>query len=156
LRSLVTDNDDNLHEDPTVDTSLFSLFYFDCYPADDPRVTATMAAILEKLTVNGGIARFENDDYMRTDDRYAGNPWFICTLWLAEYYIALAKTPADLEKPLGILKWVAGAALPSGVLAEQLDPTTGEPVSVSPLTWSHSTFVAAVHSYLRKRAALKT
>jgi GH15 family glucan-1,4-alpha-glucosidase len=68
----------------------------------------------------------------------------------------LAKTPADLEKPLGILKWVAGAALPSGVLAEQLDPTTGEPVSVSPLTWSHSTFVAAVHSYLRKRAALKT
>jgi len=156
LRSLVTDNDDNLHEDPTVDTSLFSLFYFDCFPADDPRVTSTMAAILEKLTVAGGVARFENDDYMRTDGQRAGNPWFICTLWLAEYFIALAKTPADLEKPLGILKSVAGAALPSGVLAEQTNPATGEPVSVSPLTWSHSTFVAAVHSYLRKRSALKT
>ena len=156
LRSLVTDNDDNLHEDATIDASLFSVFYFDCFAADDKRVAATMAAVIDKLSVAGGVARFENDDYMRTDGRFAGNPWFICTLWLAEYYIALAKTAADLEKPLNILKWVARAALPSGVLAEQLDPATGEHVSVSPLTWSHSTFVATVHSYLRKSRHLGT
>ena len=41
-------------------------------------------------------------------------------------------------------------ALPSGVLAEQLNPLTGEPVSVGPLTWSHSTFVATVANYLKK------
>jgi glucoamylase len=52
------------------------------------------------------------------------------------------------------LEWTAKAALPSGVLAEQLEPLTGEHVSVSPLTWSHSTFVAAVLSYLRRRASL--
>jgi GH15 family glucan-1,4-alpha-glucosidase len=44
--------------------------------------------------------------------------------------------------------------LPSGVLAEQVDPLTGEEMSVSPLTWSHSTFVATVMSYLKKHREL--
>jgi len=150
LRSLVIDNDDNLHEDATIDASLFGLFYFDCLPVDDPRVRSTMDAIQDRLGVGGGSARFENDDYMRADPKSVGNPWFICTFWLAEYFIASAKTATDLEKPLSILKWATEKALPSGVLAEQVDPDSGEPISVSPLTWSHSTFVAAVHSYLRR------
>jgi glucoamylase len=154
LRALVTDNIGNLHEDATVDASLFALFYFECFTADDPRVVSTIAAIEDRLSIGGGTARFENDDYMRSGPSSVGNPWFICSLWLAEYYIVAAKTKADLEKPLSILQWTANAALPSGVLAEQLDPATGEHVSVSPLTWSHSTFVAAVLSYLRKRDQL--
>jgi glucoamylase len=40
--------------------------------------------------------------------------------------------------------------LPSGVLAEQVNPFTGEPVSVSPLTWSHAAFVITVQKYLKK------
>jgi oligosaccharide amylase len=151
LRALVIDNNDELHEDATVDSSLFGLFYFDCFPADDPRVAATMNAVVAKLSVGGGVARFENDDYMRTDETSVGNGWFICTLWLAEYYIAIARTPEHLESAMSILKWVSASAFPSGILSEQLDPGSGEHVSVSPLTWSHSTFVAAVHSYLNKR-----
>jgi glucoamylase len=154
LRSLIIDNDDNLHQDATIDASLFALFYFDCFPVDDPRVRSTMNAILDHLSVGGGSARFENDDYMRAAQRSVGNPWFICTLWLAKYFIANAKTSNDLDKPLSILKWTTEKALPSGVLAEQVDPESSEPVSVSPLTWSHSTFVATVHSYLRKRRKL--
>ena len=50
-----------------------------------------MTAIKEKLGAGGGIARFENDGYMRSADGYAGNIWFICTLWLADYYVAAAK-----------------------------------------------------------------
>jgi len=149
LRGLRLDGG-QLVPDATLDASLFGLFFFDCLPADDKRVVNTMKAIETQLASGGGIGRFTNDDYMRAGSEVVGNPWFICTLWLAEYYIAIAKSPADLEKPLSILKWVTKAALPSGVLAEQIDPTTGEPLSVSPLTWSHSTFVAAVHSYLNK------
>jgi glucoamylase len=59
-----------------------------------------------------------------------------------------------LRGALEILEWTAKNALPSGVLAEQLHPATGEPVSVSPLTWSHSTFVATVLNYLRKLAEI--
>jgi hypothetical protein len=40
--------------------------------------------------------------------------------------------------------------LPSGVLAEQLNPITGEPLSVSPLTWSHATYIATVHRLMRR------
>ena len=157
LRSLQSNGDDSLTPDATVDASLFAVFYFDCFTADDPMVTGTMQAIKDNLLVKtefGGVARFENDGYMRVSEDVTGNPWFICTLWLAEYYIAIAKTVDELKPALDILEWTAKRALPSGVLAEQIDPLTGEPVSVSPLTWSHSTFVATVHSYLTKLKGL--
>jgi GH15 family glucan-1,4-alpha-glucosidase len=149
LRSLRLEGDAFI-PDATIDASLFGLFYFDCFLPDDERVVGTMKAIESELSSGGGIGRFQNDDYMRANNGSVGNPWFICTLWLAEYYIAIAKTVADLGKAIDILRWTARAALPSGVLAEQLDPASGAPLSVSPLTWSHSTFVAAVHSYLKK------
>jgi hypothetical protein len=40
--------------------------------------------------------------------------------------------------------------LPSGVLAEQVHPFTNQPLSVSPLTWSHAAFVATVLEYVNK------
>jgi GH15 family glucan-1,4-alpha-glucosidase len=81
-----------------------------------------------------------------------GNPWFICTLWLAQWHIAQAQNPAELQPALDALNWVAKRALHSGVLAEQVHPYTGEPVSVSPLTWSHGTFVQTVLEYVEKLA----
>lgn len=154
LRALVIDENDNLHEDATIDASLFALFYFDCFGPDDQRVEATMKAVIDRLSIGGGTARFENDDYMRANEQSIGNPWFICSFWVAEYYIAIAQTLSELEKAREILEWAAAKALPSGVLAEQVDPESGEPISVSPLTWSHSTFIATVHSYLRKLRTL--
>ena len=150
LRSLHFHDNENYVPDATIDASMFGIFYFGVFAADDEMVVNTMSAIETKLAVKGGVARFENDGYMRTSMDVVGNAWFICTLWLAEYYIAAAKATSDLEKPLAILKQVALQARPSGVLAEQLDPSTGEHASVSPLTWSHSTYVAAVQNYLRR------
>ena len=112
-----------------------------------------MDQIYEKLwckTQVGGLARYENDGYHRVSTEVAGNPWFVTTLWLAQYYIALAKQKEDLGNALQILQWVADHALPSGVLAEQIHPYTNEPLSVSPLTWSHATFVTTVQQYLNK------
>jgi len=153
LRGLHFHADEYYEPDATVDASLFAAFYFGAFSPDDEMVENSMRAIEEKLwikSVIGGVARFENDGYMRVSANLPSNAWFICTLWLADYYIARAKTKADLQKALEILVWTTQQALPSGVLAEQVHPTTGEPVSVSPLTWSHSTFVATVMNYLRK------
>ena len=153
LRGLLFQNDHAYEPDPIIDASMFGTFYFGAFAPDDPMVVNTMAAIENHLTVTGGIARFENDGYMRTSNTVVGNAWFICTLWLAEYYIAIAQTRYDLDKALAILLAMTKQK-PSGVLAEQLDPTTGEYASVAPLTWSHSTYVATVHSYLRRRHEL--
>ena len=153
LRSLQVTSDDSFAPDSVIDASLFGVFYFGCFDADDEMVAGTMTAIEEHLTNHteyNGIARFENDGYMRPSDSIAGNSWFICTLWLAEYYIAKAKTAEDLARALEILQWTVARALPSGVLAEQLNPLTGKEISVSPLTWSHSTFVAATLNYIEK------
>ena len=65
-----------------------------------------------------------------------------------------AQNENDLKKALSILEWVADHALASGVLAEQINPYTNEPVSVSPLTWSHATVVTTVIKYLEKMSLL--
>src|SRR2546425_12342662 len=65
-------------------------------------------------------------------------------MWYAQWLVARAKTLAELEAAARILDWVAAAALPSGVLPEQLDPYSGAPISVSPLTWSHATVISLV------------
>ncbi len=158
VRSLQSNGDDSLTPDPTVDASLFGVFYFDCFNVNDEMVAGTMKAIDEVLgnkTKFGGIARFENDGYMRFSNDVTGNSWFICTLWMADYHIAKAATRDELKPALEMLKWTVERALPSGVLAEQVNPLTGKELSVSPLTWSHSTFVATLQSYLKKLSELE-
>jgi GH15 family glucan-1,4-alpha-glucosidase len=73
-----------------------------------------------------------------------GNPWFICTLWVAQYRIAHATTLDELHSALPLLEWVRVHSLPSGIMAEQVNPFTSEPPSVSPLTWSHAEYVLTV------------
>ena len=52
----------------------------------------------------GGVMRFEHDSYMRSDDS-PSNAWFICTLWLADFRIAIARKKEDLKGALEILEW---------------------------------------------------
>jgi GH15 family glucan-1,4-alpha-glucosidase len=105
------------------------------------------------------VARYTNDHYHQVSQDIAnvpGNPWFICTLWLAEWYALVAKTDEELKKALELLEWVANHALPSGILAEQVDPYTDQPLSVSPLSWSHAAYVSTVLTYLQRKQRLKT
>ncbi|MCA1850174.1 MAG: glycoside hydrolase family 15 protein, partial [Acidobacteria bacterium] len=153
--------DEGFEMDETIDASLFGIFYFGAFAPDEEVVRSTMSAVRERLWVKtpvGGVARYEGDGYMRVAEdnkTVPGNPWFICTLWLADYSIAAAQTFEDLNGAVEILEWAVGRALPSGVLAEQVDPLTGASLSVSPLTWSHATLVATVMAYLRKLETLR-
>ena len=158
----LSDSTDHLFEvDETIDASLYAIYKFHLFEADDPRVESTMRAVEQKLWVKtrvGGVARYENDYYHRVSSDVAsvpGNPWFICTLWLADYFITRARTIAELKRALPIFEWTAAHALESGVLAEQVNPYTNEPISVSPLTWSHATVVSTTIKYLEKLEELQ-
>jgi GH15 family glucan-1,4-alpha-glucosidase len=159
-RTVRVGTDGTLERDGTLDASVSALARFGMYSPHDPMITGTMAAIEDRLwcrTPVGGLARYEHDPYFLADadrGRVPGNPWFICTLWLAQYHIARARRPADLVPALRLLEWVEGHALPSGVLAEQIHPGTGAPLSVSPLTWSHAEFVSTVLQYLGRYRTL--
>lgn len=156
LRGIYVKDDGSVQKDLTLESSVYGICKFGVLPADDPRVESTMKAVEAGLWVKtdiGGVARYTDDYYFRKSSDIAnvpGNPWFICTLWVVEWYIARAKTVDDLKKPLEMLEWVTNRAMPSGILSEQLHPYTGEPVSVAPLTWSHSGYVLTVKKLLNK------
>jgi GH15 family glucan-1,4-alpha-glucosidase len=148
-------DDGSMEVDGACDSSLWGLYAFGLYKADDPRVAATVDALRRKLwvnTVTGGMARYEDDAYYRIGGDVTGNPWYITTLWLADYIIRSSSDESQLGEALDILVWAANHALPSGVLAEQIHPYTGEPLSVSPLTWSHATFITVTQRYMRRTA----
>jgi len=147
--------------DMTVDSSLFGLVELGALAPDDPRVESTLRQVEERLWVHteiGGLARYENDAYYQVEKtdikRVQGNPWFISTLWLARYRLLRATTPEALARGLELIEWAAQRAMPSGVMAEQIHPYTGEPLSVSPLTWSHAAYVRVVREYLDRTAHL--
>ena len=149
--------------DPTIDASVFGVVEFGVLPADDPQVIATMQNVEERLRVRtdvGGLARYENDSYQQVEKqdtaRVPGNPWFVCTLWLARYHLMRAQIADELTRGLDLIRWAARHALPSGAMAEQIHPFTGEPLSVSPLTWSQAAFVTAVEEYLDRMRGLTT
>ena len=148
------------HVDNVLDASLAGLWLLGMYSPDHPKIVATMEAIHDRLWVKtdvGGVARYEDDRYHQVSQDIAsvpGNPWFICTLWLSRWYAVTARTADDLKRSLDLLEWVAEHALPSGVLAEQVHPQSGAPLSVSPLTWSHAALVASVQDYLEAQRGL--
>ncbi|MEK3725747.1 glycoside hydrolase family 15 protein [Paenibacillus sp. FSL H8-0034] len=155
VRGMHQENDQWV-KDLTYESSVYGIFEFGVLPADDERVVKTMQANKEKLTIKtdiGGVARYYHDYYFQRSsdiEKVPGNPWIICTLWIAEWEIECAKSLAELEAPRRTLEWVVKHAIESGILPEQLDPFDGGPVSVAPLTWSHATYVLTVVKYREK------
>ncbi len=160
LRGVQLDGGKVSGHDQTLDSSLAGIFVFGVLPADDSRVGSTMKQVEDKLTVQtkiGGLARYEGDKYQALENygnSIPGNPWFVTTLWLCDWYIETAKTRAELTQTQRYLDWATTLALPSGIMAEQLNPYDGTPISVSPLTWSHGAFIDSVNRYQRKYSSL--
>ncbi|HBC44534.1 MAG TPA: glycoside hydrolase family 15 [Candidatus Vogelbacteria bacterium] len=144
--------------DKTVDaSSALGIFAFGVLPIDDLRLIRAMKKTEEDLTVKtsiGGIARYQGDQYYRSNAGLPGNPWIVTTLWLAEYLIVAAENDRDLDRARSIFSWVVSRADRSGALPEQVHPFTGAPLSASPLVWSHAAFVHAIVSYLDRLETL--
>lgn len=161
LKKIKREGGKTIERDSTPDASIGILWKFGILPPDDPRVVSTIKRLEQALTVRtpiGGIARYTNDYYQSVvppTPEIPGNPWIITTLWFAQWRIATAKTLDDLKKPMQELFWAVGRATPAGILPEQIHPLTGAPLSVAPLTWSHSVFVETVMMYAEKLKELQ-
>jgi len=155
-RTVTTDGNGNRSLDEVLDASLAGLWYFGMFDAADGRIAATMDAVRKRLWVQspvGGLARYENDYYYQISpdkELIAGNPWFVCTLWLAQWHVRKAAKSEDMEAAAEIMRWAVSHTLPNGLMAEQIHPFTHEPLSACPLTWSHAAFVHAVQEYVAK------
>jgi GH15 family glucan-1,4-alpha-glucosidase len=108
-------------------------------PADDPRMLATIDAIEERLTdAHGLVYRYWPGS---TVDGLVGTegPFLTCTFWLA-HALALA---GRVERAAAVFERAARYANDVGLLAEEVDPVSGEQLGNFPQALSHIGLVNA-------------
>jgi GH15 family glucan-1,4-alpha-glucosidase len=131
----------NLECDDTLDISnLYGPLMYAQLPLDDPRLSKTFEAVRQRLANTGpvgGVIRYPGDGYFLAKQQYQGNPWIVCTLWLAQYFNAAGQK----DQAQALLDWAYSRRMSSGVMSEQFDPETGSAISVTPLVWSHAEYV---------------
>jgi GH15 family glucan-1,4-alpha-glucosidase len=137
--------DGKLEFDDTIDvSSVYGVMAYEYHKdANADALHLTVGEIERTMldyTPSGGCPRYEHDHYFESSPSFLGNPWFVTTLWMAQYYASTKQT----DKARHYLDWTMQHALPSGVLSEQVNPNNGDPVSVAPLVWSHAEFINTV------------
>jgi len=141
--------DGSLQFDNTLDiSSLYGPMMFGGSEFDNNHLTSTarlIESILQDKSPSGGTPRYENDHYFASNPPYLGNPWFVTTLWMAQYYIR----QHEPDRAKHYINWTLSHALHSGVLSEQVNPSNGEPISVTPLVWSHAETVNTILDLLQ-------
>jgi GH15 family glucan-1,4-alpha-glucosidase len=142
-KGFLLQQDNSLKYDDTLDiSSMYGAMIFEL-PIDDSQIDSTVLGIentLLDISPSGGTSRYEHDNYFASDPPFQGNPWFVTTLWVAQYYIRKNK----LEIAEKYVNWTLEHSYTSGVLAEQVNPTSGESVSVAPLVWSHAELINTI------------
>ncbi|HEX6920482.1 MAG TPA: glycoside hydrolase family 15 protein [Actinomycetes bacterium] len=108
-------------------------------PADDPRMLATIDAIDERLTDERGLVyRYRTEGGV---DGLAGEEgtFLLCTFWLAQ---ALAMS-GQVDRARSVFERAAAFVNDVGLLAEEVEPTTGELLGNFPQAFSHIGLVNA-------------
>ncbi|MFI1286698.1 glycoside hydrolase family 15 protein [Streptomyces sp. NPDC020858] len=121
----------------TLDASALMVAIVGFEAAGSPRMRATIDAVKTRLTgPNGMVYR-----YLATTDGLPGEEgtFLLCTCWLAQA-LALA---GDIEEARTVFERVAGCMNDVGLLAEEVDPVTGELLGNFPQAFSHIGLVNA-------------
>ncbi len=143
VKGFLLNNDGTRSFDNTLDiSSFYGAFMYGL--VTDQTITDQMFSNIEQSLLNispsGGSARYENDQYFKSEPAYMGNPWFVTTLWIAQYFVRVNR----IDEARSLLLWAQNNTLPSGVFPEQINPSDGQSISVTPLVWSHAEFVNTV------------
>ncbi len=105
-------------------------------PADDPRVLATINATEERLIDDRGLVyRYRTHDGLEGEE----GTFLLCTFWLAQ---ALAKA-GQTARARTVFERAAAFVNDVGLLAEEVDPVSGELLGNFPQAFSHIGLVNA-------------
>lgn len=104
-------------------------------PPDDPRVLATIDRIEAELTRNGHVYRYLGEDGLEGEE----GTFVFCTLWMASALARAGRTEAAET----YLTRVLDCANDLGLLAEEIDPGTGEQLGNFPQGFSHLGVIGA-------------
>ncbi|MEA2025092.1 MAG: glycoside hydrolase family 15 protein [Chloroflexota bacterium] len=118
-----------------LDASALQISNVGFLPADDPRMLATIEAIDQELGVDGHIFRYRSDDGLAGDE----GSFVFCTLWMVS---ALARS-GQIGRAKERFEMVLSHASDLGLLAEEIDPRTGEQLGNFPQAFSHVGVISA-------------
>jgi alpha,alpha-trehalase len=105
-------------------------------PADEPRVLATIDATEERLTdARGLVYRYRSHDGLEGEE----GAFLLCTFWLAQ---ALARA-GQSKRARTVFERAAAFVNDVGLLAEEVDPVSGELLGNFPQAFSHIGLVNA-------------
>jgi GH15 family glucan-1,4-alpha-glucosidase len=105
-------------------------------PATDPRVRSTIDAIAERLTdAHGLVYRYRASDGLAGEE----GTFLLCTFWLAQAQ-ALA---GEVERARATFEQAVAYVNDVGLLAEEVDPASGELLGNFPQAFSHIGLVNA-------------
>jgi len=105
-------------------------------PADEPRVLATIKATEERLTDERGLVyRYRSHDGLEGDE----GTFLLCTFWLAQALARAGKT----ARARTVFERAAAFVNDVGLLAEEVDPVSGELLGNFPQALSHIGLVNA-------------
>ena len=109
-------------------------------PATDPRMRSTIDAIADQLTEDGLVLRYRNDSGINADGLTGEEGTFvICSFWLAS---ALAKA-GEAERAQALFDQLVSYANDLGLLAEEIDTSSGELLGNFPQAFSHIGLITA-------------
>ncbi|HEY6425694.1 MAG TPA: glycoside hydrolase family 15 protein, partial [Acidimicrobiales bacterium] len=123
----------------SVDASLLALPLRGVIPADHPRMVATTAAIMERLSAGDGLLyRYRHD---ASPDGLAGDEgaFLLCSFWLVDNLVHQHR----LDEAAQLYESLCARASPLGLLSEQIDPSSGELTGNFPQAFSHIGVVAS-------------
>jgi GH15 family glucan-1,4-alpha-glucosidase len=113
-------------------------------PADDPRMKATIDATATRLTDKRGLVY----RYLTPDGLTGGEGAFLlCTFWLAEAQVLAG----DVEAATATFERAVAAINDVGLLAEEIDPASGEMIGNFPQAFSHIGLINAAWAICQAR-----
>jgi GH15 family glucan-1,4-alpha-glucosidase len=128
-----------------LDASLLLMPMVGFLPASDPRIQGTVAAIEQRLMIDGLVARYDAE---RNPDGLAGGEgvFLACSFWLADNYV-LAGRRREAE---ALFERLAGLANDVGLLSEEYDPQARRLVGNFPQAFSHIALVNTAYNLALK------
>jgi GH15 family glucan-1,4-alpha-glucosidase len=129
-----------------LDASVLLMSWYGFHPPGAPRMKSTFARIRERLGAGPGLL-YRYEDSLRSHE----GAFWICSFWAIEH---LAMGGGTLDEARAMMKEACSYASDLGLMAEEIDPSTGDALGNFPQAYTHVGLISAALS-IEQRARLE-